>query len=178
MAVSLSLRRLLRIRDLEEEQSRTALEAAMGGLHRLQNAAAAMTARDRRGRRLVEAGARSGEFRDRLAGLEETKAAARLTLALAPRIEQAERNAAALRENYMAKRIERRQVETLIEEAEARDAVEEERKSQMALDDWYRNRRQATARRTVQQPSPEPGTVGFSSGGAVAQDLSASDEKS
>ena len=70
MAVSRALRRLLRIRELEEEQCRLALEAAIGELSRLEHAMAATAERDRRGRRLVEASARSGELRDRLAGLE------------------------------------------------------------------------------------------------------------
>jgi hypothetical protein len=37
MAVSRALRRLLRIRDLEEEQRRVALESALVELHRLQH---------------------------------------------------------------------------------------------------------------------------------------------
>jgi hypothetical protein len=36
--------------------------------------------------------------------------------------------------------VERRQAETLISEAEARDALDAERKSQQGLDDWFRNR--------------------------------------
>jgi hypothetical protein len=38
------------------------------------------------------------------------------------------------------KRVERKQAEALIQETEARDAVEANRHSQQALDDWYRNR--------------------------------------
>jgi hypothetical protein len=41
MAVSRALRRLLRIRDLEEEQSRLALESAIGDLNRLESTLAA-----------------------------------------------------------------------------------------------------------------------------------------
>ena len=122
MAVSRALRRLLRIRDLEEEQGRTALESAVGDLSRLQQALASTTERDR------------------LAGLEETRAADRMALALSPRIEEAEGGVAALREEYLARRVERRQAATLVDEAEARDALEIERRSQMALDDWFRNR--------------------------------------
>ena len=140
MAVSRGLRRLLRIRELEEEQGRIALEAAMGDLSRLRNAQAATAERGRRGRRLVSSSAVTGEFPDRLAGLEETRGAERLAAALAPRIADADEEVANLREDYLARRVERRQAETLIVEAEARDALDADRKSQQALDDWFRNR--------------------------------------
>ncbi len=77
MAVSRALRRLLRIRELEEEQSRLALESALGELNRLEASLAAAVERERRGRRLVKASAQTGELPDRLAGLEETRAADR-----------------------------------------------------------------------------------------------------
>jgi hypothetical protein len=140
VAVSRALRRLLRIRELEEEQGRIALEAAVGDLNRLRNAQAATAERGRGGRRLVGTSAVTGEFTDRLAGLEETCAAERFALALAPRIADADEEVANMREDYLGRRVERRQAETLIQEAEARDALDAERKSQQALDDWFRNR--------------------------------------
>jgi hypothetical protein len=140
MAVSRALRRLLRIRELEEEQSRLALESAIGDLNQLRQAQTAIAERDRRGRRLVQSSVHSGEWPDRLAGLEETRVANRLAKAIAPRIEDAESDVASLREEYLASRVERRQAETLISEAEARDALEAERKNQQGLDDWFRNR--------------------------------------
>lgn len=140
MAVSRALRRLLRIRDLEEEQARLALNSALGDLHTLQHALAVTVERYRRGRRLVDESAKTGELPDRVAGIEETRTADRFSHALAPRIADAEQDVAALREAYLAKRVERRQAGTLIEEAEARDALETDRRSQQALDDWFRNR--------------------------------------
>jgi len=139
MSVSSALRRLLNVRDLEEEQGRVALESALGDLSRMQKAAAACGERDRRGRRLVEASARTGELADRMAGLEETRAAGRDTAFWAPRIADAQFLVAALREEYLAKRVERRQADTLIQEAEAQDAVESSRRTQQGLDDWYGN---------------------------------------
>ena len=140
MAVSRALRRLLLIRDLEEEQRRLALAASVGELDRLEQALADAAQRERRGRRLVGESVYSGQLPDRLAGLEETRAAERRTIALAPRIADAEQDVALLRAEHLAKRIERRQAETLIEEAETEQAVEAERRSQQGLDDWYRNR--------------------------------------
>jgi flagellar biosynthesis chaperone FliJ len=141
MTVSPALRRLLRIRDLEEEQSRLALESALGELHRLKHALAATAELSRRGKRLVGASAQTGELPDRLAGLEEMRSATRRVAALAPRIADAELDVAKLRQEFLSKRVERRQVETLIKETEARDALEAGRRGQQAADDWYRNRR-------------------------------------
>ena len=140
MAVSRALRRLLRIRDLEEEQCRLALDSALSERNRLEHALTATAERDRRGRRLVEASAHSGELPDRVAGLEETRASRRLVAVLVPRIAEAECNVAALQHEFLLKRVERRQAETLIQETEARDAIEAERRNQQGLDDWYGNR--------------------------------------
>jgi hypothetical protein len=140
MAVSRALRRLLRIRDLEEEQSRIALESAMGELRQLEHAHAATAERDRRGRRLVATSAHTGELPDRLAGMEEQHAADRFQLVLAPRILDAEQDVVSLREDYLDKRVERRQAETLLKASEVRDTLDAERRSQHRLDDWFRNR--------------------------------------
>jgi hypothetical protein len=162
MAVSRSLRRLLRIRDLEEEQGRLALESALGELRQLENALAASVERDRRGRRLVESSVRSGELPDRLAGLEETRAAGRRATALGPRIADAQLDAIALRREFLAKRVERRQVETLIQGAERHDSAEAKRRGQQALDDWFRARLRGTEADlgTARTPAPEGGVQG------------------
>lgn len=135
------MRQLLQLLQLEEEQRREALEAALGELRRLERARALAAERERRGRRLVVASAGSGDGTDRLAGLEETRAGARRCAALMPRIAAAEVEVEARREEFLAKRVERRQAETLVEETEAREARESERRGQQALDDWYLNRR-------------------------------------
>ena len=140
MAVSRGLRRLLRIRELEEEQCRLALESATGELHGLRHALEAAIERGRGGRRLIESSVHSGELADRLAGLQDMHAAGRRATALAPRIEDAELEVTALREEFLSKRVERRQAETLIGETEDRDAVETARRSQQSLDDWFGNR--------------------------------------
>lgn len=140
MAASRALRRLLRIRDLEEEQSRLALESALGELSRSEQALAATLERGRQGRRLVEASVRSGQFLDRLAGLEETRSALRHAAALEGRINAMEEDVAALRLEFLGKRVKRRQAETLIQETEAREAVAAGRRAQQALDDRYGSR--------------------------------------
>jgi|ERR1035437_750495 hypothetical protein len=141
MAVSRALRRLLRIRDLEEEQRRVALESALVELHRLQHSLAASVERGRRGRELVTASANTGELPDRIAGIAETLLAARYAEVMTPRIAATELNVAELRLEFLAKRVER-QAETLIRETEARDAAEAGRRGQQGIDDWYSNKLQ------------------------------------
>jgi hypothetical protein len=140
MAVSHALRRLLQIRGLQEEQSRLALESALGEMNRVQRALEETGERDRRGRRLVETSARTGQLLDRIAGLEEGRTASRQAMALAPQVEALEEKVAVEREAFLAKRVERRQAETLIGETEKQDAREAGRRGQQALDEWYRSR--------------------------------------
>jgi hypothetical protein len=140
MAVSRSLRRLLRVLNIEEEQCKSALETALGELSRIERAVTAAEARARSGRQLVSASARTGELPDRLAGLEEAHAAKRRTLALASRMIEAQSNVETLRQEFLAKRVECRQAETLIREAEIQDALVAGRRTQQGLDDWYLNR--------------------------------------
>jgi hypothetical protein len=140
MPVSRGLRRLLRVLELEEEQCQMALAAAVGELRRLERAFETAAARDRGGRRLIAASAVSGELADRLSGLEETRAARRRAKLLAPWIEDAEQEVEALRRVHLAKRVERRQAETLVQAEEARETIAANRQGQQALDDWYLNR--------------------------------------
>jgi hypothetical protein len=162
MPVSKSLRRLLRIREVEEEQCRIRLEAANNELTQLHNALDATVERDRRGRQMVLASAHSGELPDRLAGLEEMKTAVRIAAVLTPRIAEKEYQVSLLRKAFMDKRVELRQAATLIEETEAKDAIEAGRRSQQTLDDWFSSRqhrqrnqekRRASSAQAPAQPS-------------------------
>lgn len=159
MAVSRALCRLLRVRTIEEEQCRLALEAASSNLRQLENSLAAARERARGGRQLFLAGAQTGELPDRLAGIEETRAAKRRALVLGPRIEAGEREVEGLRQAFYAKRIECRQAETLIRETEARDAVLAARRGQQALDDWYLNRLHSASHEANSRNSTRSGEV-------------------
>jgi hypothetical protein len=141
MSVSRGLCRLLRIRELSEEQHRLALEAAVRELNVLEQALKAAATRDTRGLRLVASSARSGELADRLAGLEESRAAGRHAASLAPRIADCKEDVSSLREQFLALRVERRQAETLVNAARAREEIETARRIQQAVDDWFGARR-------------------------------------
>ncbi|MGD0387288.1 MAG: hypothetical protein ABSB73_14290, partial [Solirubrobacteraceae bacterium] len=86
MAASRAMRRLMQVRALEEELRQAALESAVGDLRRMELALVASEERERNGRQQVTASVRTGELVDRIAGLEETRAALRHGAALKPRI--------------------------------------------------------------------------------------------
>jgi flagellar biosynthesis chaperone FliJ len=148
------MRRLMQVRVLEEELREAALESAVGDLRRMELALVAAKERERSGRQQVTASAKTGELVDRIAGLEETRAALRHGAALKPRIAEAELEVARRRQEFLAKRIERRQVETLIQKTEAEDAVDAGRRAQQELDDWFLSRAQH-GRRTNEGASDE-----------------------
>lgn len=140
MAGSQAMRRLLRVRELEEEQCAGALESAIGEWKWLQAAQTAARRRERSGRQLVAASAASGELVDRVAGIEEARNAGRHAAALEARIRAAEERVGLRREEFLAKRVERRQVELLIEQAGTEEAREIERRAQRVADEWFLGR--------------------------------------
>jgi hypothetical protein len=146
MAVSPAMRRLLRLLEIQEDQYRAALASALADLKRLEGAMAVTAERDCGGRRLVAASASTGDLEDRLAGLEETRTARRHAVALAPRIGEAKLRAGARQREFLSKRIERRQAETLVRKTESQDEIEAGRRRQQELDDWFlRGARQTQA---------------------------------
>jgi hypothetical protein len=172
MAVSRALERLFAIRELEEEQTRLALESALGELNDLRNALKAAIARDGRGRQLVVISAQTGELPDRLAGIEEMRAAVRQTKIIAARIEHSDTMVSELRGKFLAKRIERRQAETLIDEARARDAVTFNRRTQQEMDNWHQSRWFRTKEKTerAQESRTESPPARSTPGNEVDQD--------
>jgi hypothetical protein len=146
MPVSRALRRLLHVRALEEELGKAALAAARAELMRLQNALVSTELRARRGRELVVASTRSGDSADRSVGLEEARIALRLAGAFAAEIASAEAKVGHLESAYLAQRVERRQAETLLENAEAEESEQTAHKSQQELDDWFLSRGQDSNR--------------------------------
>lgn len=141
MPVSRAIRRLLDVLEIEESEYRTAMELARAELERLRKVLQIGKERERRGRSLIFNSATSGDVADRIAGIEEVQAARRIAATVIAQIGAAETNLNARRQEFLRKRIERRQTETLIEEAEARDDAEAGRRTQRNLDDWYLRRR-------------------------------------
>jgi hypothetical protein len=148
MAVSRAIRRLLQVLKIQEEQCHAAMELARAELKLMEQALTRNVERDRRARRLLAASATSGEIAnqiadriiDRTAAIEEAHLAKRIAAALLPHIAELESTANARRQEFLGKRIERRQAETLIEEAEALKTIEAGRRAQQDLDNWFRSR--------------------------------------
>lgn len=136
-----NLKRLHSIRAAEEQQCRTQMNLALAELRRLEDALENSRERLRRARALFTRGVRSGAVEDRIAGSEETALADRLAKVFVERIRMATEHFTQLRAEFLAKRIQRRQVETLLDAARAQKLMESNRKSQLALDEWFRSRR-------------------------------------
>jgi|HubBroStandDraft_2_1064218.scaffolds.fasta_scaffold482225_1 aspartokinase len=137
MAVSRAMRQLLRLLEMQEEQAKVQMESALADLRRLERALNAAGERERAGRQLVKTSAMASESTDRLAGVEESRMASRQAAALKPRIAGAGTAVNERRREFMDKRVERRQAETVIERAEAQEAAEAGRRGQRESDDWF-----------------------------------------
>lgn len=140
MAASRTLGRLLHLLELQEEQARRVATEAAAEAHRLHSAQSNAAAREREGRRLVGASARTGAVADRVAGLEEIRIARRVAAMLTPLIEAAEREEERRRQEFLARRTERRQAETLLDAAERSAARAETRRAQQTADDLHLGR--------------------------------------
>jgi hypothetical protein len=147
MGSTRQIERVVRIRQLEEDESRRTLGLALAELAQLKLALCAANQKERDGRSLVAASASSGEIADRIAGMEEARSASRLGLALAARIRTAGDAVALFRKEYLNKRTSRLQAETLAETERVHEAAINLRRGQQALDDWYLNRRRLDAKR-------------------------------
>jgi hypothetical protein len=154
MPVSNALKRLLRIRDLEQEQHRITLESALDELRLLEEALVRASARERDGRSSFAASMQTRELTERHSARVETTIGSHQAHALEPRVARAEAEAAFRRQEYLLKRMERRQAETLIRATEAADAIEKARQSQQALDDRYLAQ-SGRSRRNAASPSAE-----------------------
>jgi hypothetical protein len=160
MPVSNALKRLLRIRDLEQEQHRRALESALSELHQLEEALDRAEARERGGRSEFSASVLDWDPEpdqqplQLQSALVETAIGLSHAQALSPRISRAAAQAALRRQEFLLKRMERRQAETLIRETEAADAIEAARQGQKRLDDWFLARSRGEGRDTADSASP------------------------
>ncbi len=141
------LERLLRLRELEEEQQRFALETVV-------------VERNRSAARLALSLSVQAETRQSYTErIEADDPPGRLdaTLRLANSLKESaycqwqweatDRAVAAAQEQYFAQRLLRRQAETLVEEQRRKANVEATRRAQQMLDDWYGRKSSVKGRR-------------------------------
>lgn len=155
MPVSSALRRLLRIRDMQEDQHRQTLESALGELHSLEDALVACHQHACAGRELVAASVGQPDTTDRAAAQVEIATSERRAIVLAPHIESAFVHASAARQVFLETRVERRQAESLVEAAEAADAVQDLRRDQQTMDDWFGGRRHRETSKSSRKSGPK-----------------------
>jgi hypothetical protein len=141
VAVSRGLRRLYELRQIEELQKASLFELAVAELDQLKNALEVAHIREGNGRALVERSVMTGETQDRLFGVEEIAAAVRISAVLESRLRSAAEKVQRIRNEFLNKRLEKRQAGTLLESALEREAGLAQRKMQLALDEWTRLRR-------------------------------------
>lgn len=135
-----SLHRLHELRKAEEEQRKGMLRKALGEVHELKSALKVAFGRLIQGHALLRQSLLSGELGARLSAHEEIAGSSRLVNALNLRISAAETVAEKMRDDLLAKRLERRQAAKLLASIIEREELQERRKTQAALDDWYRSR--------------------------------------
>ena len=148
--MSRSLRRVWKVRSLFEQVSRAGVEKQSGWLARVDRAIDAekrieQTSHDG-WRELLAGGGEDGEERE-LAGIA-VEIARRNRAKLVPVRERAAQQMDMARELWLVTRRERRQVEAVIEEQAANKRLEDDRRRQRDLDDWFNLRHaQSTARK-------------------------------
>lgn len=148
MQVSPALKRLHSVRKLEEHQRQLEFTAAKADLDRLRSMLDRAHRRLRMARSLVSASIAGGALEDRLTAIEETVALDKLAKLLVEKINEADQRLAQVRAQFLSKRIERRQVETLLLAAQTEFDNDQRRKSQLSLDEWHRFRQTAARRQS------------------------------
>ena len=134
------LLRLLRLRQLEEDQSRQTLEAAVVERDHAQRQFAMAAEHQTLGRRQFVSGVLRQNPLERTGAVLEIERAAREQTRLLPMLEAAEIEVTQRRALFLAQRTDRRQVETLVENERLKSEVEVARRAQQMLDDWYGRR--------------------------------------
>jgi flagellar biosynthesis chaperone FliJ len=137
MAVSKTVRRMLHVLGLEEESRRRELDTAQAELARLDAGSRAAAKQEKDGRLLFASGVQGNEMDDRLAGLVEVHAGRRRQDVLQQCIQESTQVVEALRAAFLEKRVERKQAESLVKAAEARESLEKDRRNQQSLDSWF-----------------------------------------
>ena len=134
-----SLQRLLRVFEIQEETRKRDLAEAQTSLARMEDALTSASEKVDRGRKLLASALQSNELHNRVAGQVEIESGELCKAFLQKKVDEMSIVVEHARTGYLDKRVERQQVETLVETAEGLAAAEEVRKAQQSLDDWFLN---------------------------------------
>ena len=144
MSIPGSLRRLSMVREAEEKEIGAQLSSAIAELRCLEDAICLAKERSHRARSLLMESIRSDEPECRVFALLEIATSDRDKTLLKQDALATERRIETIQAKLLAKRTERRQAETLVEAAAARDAAASIRRTQATLDEWHRSRAKAS----------------------------------
>ena len=150
------LSRLLRLRELEEEMSRMELEGAVGDRERVAGELAAAVNRQALGRQgfLVSIG--DPDTAGRTGAVISMEQARELSVRIASRLEAADREVIRRREEFLSRRTDRQQIETLVQREQLTLREEAGRRAQQMLDDWYGRRSPRQAERRIKPAIAAP----------------------
>lgn len=132
------LRRIRDLRRLEEQQRAALLASGKKKLSEVDDAFEGLRDRQFAGRALIAESSRGGDLASRITGLEEIAYSQRKRGGLVLMKLQMQDLVEKLRQQYFSKRAERCQAELLLDSALEEIAMDAERKSQSALDEWHR----------------------------------------
>jgi hypothetical protein len=163
------LLRLLRLRSLLEDASRMEVERRAALAARIDSAQkrereCLRSSREQALRNICEDISAPEQARHRTAEWMSAESAAWREQQLQPLAQAAQRRVAEARENFFEHRKERQQVESVLETQRARLRVEQERRIQRELDDWFgmnqlrqRGKNQQTCSNSEKSLTPVPG---------------------
>jgi len=140
MARKQVLLRLLRLRELEEEQGRLELESSAGIRDRVDREHQVALAQRSLGRDMFRDGIGTSDIARRNGGIVEIAFANQRRGLLEIRLNAAESELARQRVEFLNLRAARMQVETLADKVKKLEQVETDRRAQQMLDDWYGHR--------------------------------------
>ena len=140
MPVSKSLERLLRVFEIQEETRKRDLAGAQTALSRMEDALTTAGEKASRGRKLLASALQSNDVNNRVAGQVEIESGELRSTFLKKSVQDMSIIVEEARGGYLEKRVERRQVEALVKAAETLAEIEEDRRAQQTLDDWFLTR--------------------------------------
>lgn len=155
MPVTKSLERLLRVFEIQEETRKRDLGEAQARLAKMEEALTTAGQKVDRGRMLLASALQLNELHNRVAGQVEIESGELHKAFLQKNVDEMSIIVEQARTGYLDKRVERQQVETLVETAERLAAAEEVRKAQQSLDDWFLNHPRNDQREDVSIDSEE-----------------------
>ena len=145
------LRRLCDLREMEERNEASRLALATAVLRKIDDALRNVRGYEEAARVLIRSGVQRDDIVDRLAGAGETDLAARLVKGLEKKRRLGEEQVGMIRDQYLAKRVERRRVEAILQIEMEREESDAQRRTQSLLDEWHR----ITGRETRVESSEE-----------------------